>query len=153
MQRIANTELAVQVIGRWNPADIAFVRSLQYEVTDDPPASALEIEFIAIRREMAPNGWPFAGAPYYRVRMRFQGIRNLQLKGFGEYPPQMVGFEITDISDRGWERIQFQVEDYENDRLSFWCEDAAIVAVEPVPFWPDDARPGRETVWQGQYQP
>jgi hypothetical protein len=33
MQRIAKTDLAVQVIGRWNPAGIAFVRSLQYEVT------------------------------------------------------------------------------------------------------------------------
>jgi hypothetical protein len=47
--------------------------------------------------------------------------------------------------------VRFLIWDYEDDRLSFGCEDAEIVAVEAVAACAEDSRCHRETVWKGNW--
>jgi hypothetical protein len=58
------------------------------------------------------------------------GVQELYLKDFGGPPTQVVGFDIADILDRGWEDIQFRVEDYEHDRMRLLCKDIEVKSVE-----------------------
>ena len=42
---------------------------------------------------------------------------------------QISGFDILDISDNGLAKINFQIEDYENDSINFICEEIEIIEV------------------------
>jgi hypothetical protein len=132
MGTIKNTEIAVRIIGRWHPSDMAIVRALHYQVLQDRSSASLEIEFIANRRDQAVGGWPSANSPWYTLVIRFEGVRDLQLKQFGGGETQIMGFDVTDISDRSWEGINYLVEDYEDGRLRFICKDVEILKVEPI---------------------
>ena len=39
---------------------------------------------------------------------------------------------IIDLSDRGWESVNYEVEDYENDRIHFFCREVEITGVSPL---------------------
>jgi hypothetical protein len=39
---------------------------------------------------------------------------------------QLSGFDISDISDSGLEKVNFQIEDYENGSINFRCEQVEI---------------------------
>ncbi len=47
---------------------------------------------------------------------------------------QIVGFAITDISDRGMEDLNFFIEDYEADMIQFYCKDIVIESVKEGSF-------------------
>lgn len=56
-------------------------------------------------------------------------MRDLFIKDFGPTPKQITGF---DISDRGWENVKFQIEDYEQGEIGFVCNSVEILSVEKV---------------------
>ncbi|WP_413512058.1 hypothetical protein [Myroides odoratus] len=43
--------------------------------------------------------------------------------------PFISGFDILDLSGNRWENINFQIEDYENDRIAFYCAGIEILNV------------------------
>ena len=56
----------------------------------------------------------------------FENISNLKLSEIS-YPFQVCGFEILDYSSRGYQKdSRFFVNDYEDGRISFSCEDFEI---------------------------
>ena len=56
----------------------------------------------------------------------FENVSKLNLSEI-HYPFQICGFEILDYSSRGYQKdTRFFVNDYEDGRISFYCEDLAI---------------------------
>jgi hypothetical protein len=132
MVAILNVDRVARLVGRWHPSDLAFVSSLHYEGDGASGGCELVIEFVACRRDMATSGWPADQGPRYKVKIRFLGVRDLNLKEFGGGVTQIMGFDITEIADRGWERINYLVEDYEDGRISFQCESVEILEAEEL---------------------
>lgn len=130
MTDIRNRHLVEEALGRWRPCDLAFIESLSYVSGEEGTRSKLDIVALFQRRDEAKE--PSKAAGTARVAIRFEGVSNLNVKSFGPFPKQVVGFDITDVSDRGWERIRFAVEDYENGDISLNCEDVTILSCECI---------------------
>ena len=57
----------------------------------------------------------------------FQNVSKIKLSEIS-YPFQICGFEILDYSSRGYQNdSRFFVNDYEDGKLSFYCEDFEIL--------------------------
>ena len=74
----------------------------------------------------------FWSAKNFRVRMRFNGVQSLALRDFARWPAQLTGFDVCDVSDRQLEGIKFEVRDYENGVIHFFCETAEVESVEAI---------------------
>jgi len=129
MSTIANTEQVGQRLGRWYPGDLAFIDALEYRCANSEGSAQLRLSARFQRRDTAKHGWPDDKSPFVKVSLIFDGVINLQLKGFGRTPKQIMGFDIRDVSDRGLEGVRFSVEDYENNQISFDCADASVDGV------------------------
>lgn len=129
MSTIMNTELVAQRLGRWYPGDLAFIEALEYRCTKGDEPAELRLTAMFQRRDTATNGWPNDSDPFVRVTMLFRGVANLQLKAFGRSPKQITGFDILDVSERNLEGVRFSVEDYENEQISFGCDQVTIEEV------------------------
>ena len=56
----------------------------------------------------------------------FENVSKLKLSDIS-YPFQICGFEILDYSSRGYQKdVRFFVNDYEDGKLSFFCENFEI---------------------------
>lgn len=75
-----------------------------------------------------------SGQPHakYRLRMRFTGVKGLVLRRFGDYPTQLLGFGVVDVSERQLEGVRFEVVDYEEDMIRFFCKTAEVEDVERI---------------------
>ena len=61
------------------------------------------------------------------VSLRCENVHDLKLDALS-YPLQIAGFEIVDNSDKGWEANQrYTVCDYEDGKISFYCETIEIL--------------------------
>lgn len=129
MAQIVNTEVAAASIGRWNPRDLAFVERLEYQSDSEGRPASIMLVGVMQRRDEARDGWPSATSPKFRVTLLFDGVRDFELKGFGQQPKQIMGFDIIDVSDRGLDGIRFMVKDYENGDLQFSCRTVEILDV------------------------
>ena len=129
MAQITNTATAAASIGRWNPRDLAFIEKLEYLSGNEERPASIMLVGVMQRRDEARNGWPSETSPRFRVTMLFDGVRDFELKGFGQYPKQIMGFDIIDVSNRGLEGVAFTVEDYENGELQFSCRAVDILDV------------------------
>jgi len=112
--------------------DRAFIEKLTYECGNDIRGASVLLVGVMQRPDEARDGWPSDAASQFRVTLHFDGVRDLELKGFGQFPTQIMGFDIVDVSDRGWDGISFSVEDYENGALQFNCRDIEILDVTRI---------------------
>ncbi len=56
----------------------------------------------------------------------FKNVSQLKLSDIS-FPFQICGFEIQDHSSRGYQKeARFFINDYEDGKISFWCEDYGI---------------------------
>ena len=65
--------------------------------------------------------------------LRFFGVSELRLEGFGGTGTRIMGFDVNDISDRGWEGISVEVYDFENNDIHFFARRMEIVALDRDP--------------------
>jgi hypothetical protein len=68
----------------------------------------------------------------YRLRLHFTDVSGLTLKVGAGGLVQVMGLTIENISDRQWERQNWQIGQIEDSELSFRAADVRIVAVDPV---------------------
>ena len=66
---------------------------------------------------------------FFEVSMKFENIFNFKLDFTNNGLQQISGFDIIDISNHGLEKINFQIEDYENGTISFNCEEIEVINV------------------------
>jgi hypothetical protein len=129
MAQIENTNLVIAIAGRWMPNDVAFIKAFAYTAQAEGHRSKLLLTVLLQRRDQCSKGWPAPDVPMYQVTIEFAGVRELQVKEVGQTGLQVTGFDIIDASDRGWEDVGLEIEDYENGRIGFLCATARIVSV------------------------
>ena len=62
--------------------------------------------------------------------MNFFNISNLNIHDFS-FPFQIQGFEILSNKGKGWQKeLSYTIQDFEDNILSFYCEDFEIFVVE-----------------------
>jgi len=70
--------------------------------------------------------WPDISKYFFEITLTFKNPSNLKLNFSGTEPQQISGFDILDVSENGMEKMNFQIEDYEDGCISFYCEDIEI---------------------------
>ena len=55
------------------------------------------------------------------VRLRLEGVRGLQMKRAVADRLQVTGLYAENVRSRGWERIDWQIGDYEEGVISCWA--------------------------------
>jgi hypothetical protein len=129
MAQIENTDRVMEVAGRWMPSDVAFIKAFSYTAQAEGQPSTLLLTVLLQRRDHCKTGWPAPDVPMYQVAIEFLGVSQLHLKEVGSAGMQVTGFDIIDASDRGWEHVAFEIEDYENGQIGFLCAAARILSV------------------------
>ncbi|MGE8082127.1 hypothetical protein [Peribacillus loiseleuriae] len=64
----------------------------------------------------------------YIVRLRFYNPESINFESGGPY--HQININIHDIRDRGWEVKNYEVFDYEEDTLSFYCAKIEAISVK-----------------------
>ena len=128
-REIEGTSKAQAIMGRWAPNELAFIQRLDLGPGLSSDASAA-LRIVALFQRHGVAGWPSVDEPMYRVTLLFDGVQGLVLKDFGSADVQIMGFDIRSLADRGWEGLSFEIEDYEDDRIRFYCDRVQILEVE-----------------------
>ncbi|MBI5722617.1 MAG: hypothetical protein HZA50_01565 [Planctomycetes bacterium] len=66
-----------------------------------------------------------------KLRVRFEGVSDLQIKDWGSKNVVINGLEIADVSTNHLEGILWQVFDYENGMIKFYCNHVEVILVVP----------------------
>ena len=119
---IKKIEKVTSVNTFWKPSDLAFIKTIEWSINN------LVIIFYCQLRSNV-NGWPDMSKDFFEIKMNFSNVSNLKLDFGGAGLHQILGFDILDISNNGLEKINFQIEDYENDSINFICEEIEIIEV------------------------
>jgi hypothetical protein len=128
MNTIKGTELAEQWIGKWSPRDLAIIERV--ELSSDPELSCSSLILVALFQRRT-NSWPNFEEKMFRVTICFDAVGSLRLKDFGGGPVQIMGFDIHFVGDRRMEGVNYEVEDYEDDRIHFVCRGVSVLSVTP----------------------
>ena len=94
----------------------SFVQSFHYSVSEDSHGEQWS-DVDLVMRELE--------APYAQVGIRFHRVAVDSFSGFG----QIMGLYFQSIQDRGWERLCFEVGDYEDGHIHLFCH--AISLFDP----------------------
>ena len=106
-----------EILGRWYPEDLAYIESVNLKLSKCGYHS--DVEIIALF-QLRGNHWPRSQEKFYRVNMFFGEVQGVELKHGGGCS-QILGFEINSIRDRGLENINYEVKDYEENKIYFNC--------------------------------
>jgi hypothetical protein len=122
MKQIKNLEVLNGAVGKWNISDLAFIRELQFI------GDTLIMTFLAQQRQ-PDKDWPDLEKQFHKITVKFERVRNLNLNFQDTSNMQVTGFDIVDISDNGWEDINFQIDDFEEGRIGFCCKEVEIISI------------------------
>lgn len=123
MKSIIHLEKIINIYKDWKPSDVAFLKKLQWSDKN------LIIVFCCQLR-INSSFWPNLTQPFFDVNILFKNVLNFKLDFKEMGLQQITGFDIVDISDDGLERINFKIEDYENDIIYFLCESIEVESIE-----------------------
>ena len=119
MKAIKNIETVTDIYSEWKPSDIAFVKTIEWSI------NSLVLKCYCQLRTMV-NKWPDTSKDFFEITLTFKNASNFRLNFSGAGLQQISGFDILDVSANGMEKTNFQIEDYENDCITFNCEDIEI---------------------------
>jgi len=125
-ENIRGIEQVEVAMGRWDPNDLAIVERIELKNDPDHSGTTLVIESLFQRRAAS---WPDFDKEMFRVTIAFDDVTDLRLNSFGGGPVQIMGFDIHFVGDRGMEGINYEIEDYEDDRIAFSCSGVDVQAV------------------------
>ncbi|MCE2570710.1 hypothetical protein [Motilimonas eburnea] len=112
----------------WTPGDLAIVEAMN--LTTNPSNFRADLAMQALCQ---PRGkvWPDYNSKMVRCLILFSGVGSLNLYQFSG-DTQIMGFDIDYRGDDGLENINFEIFDYEDDRISFTCDEIEILSAESV---------------------
>ncbi|WP_159888734.1 hypothetical protein [Paenibacillus puerhi] len=128
MLGIKNFDFITEKVNDFTIGDLKFVTDFKYAIEIDTVSlfdvhnnSKLLIDFVLI---------PKGDAPKFKVTIHFKKIGSLNLSASGTVI-QLSGFEILNITDKGWDSTKYLVRDFENeDDFKFYCNDIEVTAIE-----------------------
>jgi hypothetical protein len=116
MPAIKGLEAAEKILGPLKFFHFRRVRELRF--LEQPGASESQLDLFVESQDRSPN---------FLLNLRFRGVQNLKLT-FGGQLTQIIGFDISDISQRQWDRLNWEVTDFENGRIHFYCREVEILS-------------------------
>ena len=119
MKQIENIERVIDNYKDWKPSDIAFIKRLELSMGN------LVILFYSQSRSKVV-GWPDLTKEFFEILITFSDVSNLKLELSNSKMHQITGFDILDIAENDLENMNYQVEDYENGSVSFFCKNVVI---------------------------
>ncbi|MCX6952239.1 MAG: hypothetical protein NTV51_08740 [Verrucomicrobia bacterium] len=122
------------VLAGAKPYDFSFVHSFTYTEEED----AIEGHWRNITLVMADDS-----PAKKKVGFRFERVADVSFSGFG----QIMGMYVQSVVDRGWEGLRFEVGDYEDQKIHFFCHSIRLFAVEETPNQPPEPMPGLRPAW------
>jgi hypothetical protein len=124
MALIKNIEMLNKQVKNFTLANVKCMTNfnLSFFRNWDVFSALLDIDFIVESEEES-----------YLVQFRFRDPQNIKLESLGYF--HQVSLEVKDLSKRGWENIKFEVEDYENDALNFYCSEIEIISITKTAKW------------------
>ncbi len=60
--------------------------------------------------------------PRRKIGFRFHRVLDVTYSGFG----QIMGLYAQSIKERGWEKVRYEIGDYEDGRIHFFCHSVAL---------------------------
>lgn len=127
--KIKGIEKIELMMGEWNPCALAIIETFELKKTFD--SLSVDMVMNAIFQPRSAS-WPDFNKEMFRIKIIFNSVNGLCLKDFGGGVNQIMGFDIRYIGDRGWERVNFEIEDYEDDRIRFNCKGIEIKSIESM---------------------
>ena len=114
---------------RGQAEEIAFILDLSYSANaDNQIEGGSSIVMRALAQPRGAGPWPNLHGEWFEVVLQFLGVQELRLSAFGPGPRQVTGFAIDDCSDRQLEGFSYKVGDYEDDRISFLCDQVVVAS-------------------------
>ncbi len=122
-RKIQNCDQAVDVLGVDFINKFNKMHDLHYFFSNEGDAHISNIE-------MALDTDKHEGK--YRILLRFEHISDLKISNFGGTDVLFEGFDIIDISNDQWEDVNFQVMDYEDGTISFYCKRVTMLSFSVI---------------------
>jgi hypothetical protein len=121
----------------WRAEELAFILELAYCANvgfdnDEGRGSHVIMRALAQPKDRNAVSWPRLDGEWFELELQFLGVRDLRIEQFGPGALQLNGFLIEDYSGRGWDGINFKVEDYEDNRLSLYCNRVIVKSRMPL---------------------
>jgi hypothetical protein len=143
---VTGIEIVASQAGRWNPADVAYIRRVSFENWD---SVSFDLALLLLLQPRPPlsAGWPDPNGRFWEVDIVFNRVRDLVLTVCGPWDIQTPGFSLDDIRERQWEGINLLVSDYEGltqDGIRFGAKSAQIRSCRPAAFPPNSPGVWRE---------
>lgn len=98
--------------------DVTYIKHLEYFEEEDGTrtVSSLILTFICESK-----------TERYEAIVKFIDVTSFKLDFGGSGAIQITGFEILDISNKQWDTIRYQVEDWENGIIFFYCKAYEVI--------------------------
>ncbi|WNS82250.1 hypothetical protein RRU94_16055 [Domibacillus sp. DTU_2020_1001157_1_SI_ALB_TIR_016] len=115
---VKNLELITDKVQSFSFADITYIKNfnLSFLKEFNVHSSVLDIDFIVEGKDNR-----------YLVQFRFHNPQNIHFESGGFY--HQISLNIDDITERGWENMKYEVEDYEDNALSFFCAEVEVISI------------------------
>lgn len=111
--------MAERLLGAFCFSEFRVVRQLNFYDWDGCDSVTPSVQLVMETEDRKPN---------YRITLIFTGVTDLKINEFGGGPTRVTGFDILDISDRGLEGANWEIEDFENGVLGFRASTAEVTA-------------------------
>jgi hypothetical protein len=121
MRDIVGFEKARQVIGEFRFSEFPIIRELRF-YEDEQQKQCIDLVIESDGRE-----------PNYRMKLTFVEISGLRVDNFGGGQTRIIGLDVVNVAERQWERVCWEVVDFENNALEFRANSAEIVWLLPLP--------------------
>ena len=143
---VTGTGIIATQVGRWNPADVAYIRRVSFENCD---GASFDLALLLLLQPRPPlsAGWPDPNGRFWEVEIAFKQVRDLVLTVCGPWDIQAPGFSLDDIRERQWEGINLLVSDYEGltqDGIRFGARSAEVRCCRPAALPPNSPGIWRE---------
>lgn len=105
----------------WNK--VTYIDAIQYYILKDDFYNDYSVVELVLRYSV--------NSIDYKITVKFSSVINLRLNRIGGEYNQILGLEIIDKSNDGWDKNQrFLVNDYEDGIISFICKEIEILSVD-----------------------
>lgn len=104
----------------WDSTTVVFIQSLVWSNRD------LILTLLCQERENEKE-WPNREGAFKTVEVWFKHCTQFKLNFEGATLQPLYGLTVLDISAHGWENINFQIADDENDCIGFYCEAVEVL--------------------------
>lgn len=125
MVKIKDLDKILEIYPEWDPSNVAFIKSIKWF-----DKHILMEVYCQSRKDK--YRWPDLSSNFFELKFRFESVVNFSLNFGNSRLQQITGFDIWNISDSGLEKINFKIQDYENGKIEFSCEDIELI---DVPGW------------------